>query len=88
MFTAAIESNLTWLAIAGVINSVISTYYYLKPVRVMFMSESINIEPAKLRIIPTAAILITGIIIVALGIAPQILTSFSDISGTSLLPLH
>ncbi len=88
LFTAAIQSNLTWLAIAGVINSVISTYYYLKPVRVMFMSESINVEPARLRIIPTAAIVITGIIIVALGIAPQILTSFSDISGTSILPLH
>jgi NADH:ubiquinone oxidoreductase subunit 2 (subunit N) len=69
-----------------VINSVISAYYYLKPVRVMFMSESDNLEPVRLTIIPTAAILIAGIIVIALGIAPQILTSFSDISGTSLLP--
>ena len=86
LFTAAIQSNLTWLAVAGVINSVISAYYYLKPIRVMFMPESDNLEPVSLRIIPTAAILIAGIIVIALGIAPQILTSFSDISGTSLLP--
>ena len=37
IFTAAIKSGLVWLAVLGVINSVISAYYYVKIIRVMFL---------------------------------------------------
>ena len=36
---AAIEANLTWLAVAGVISSVISCYYYLKIIKTMYFDE-------------------------------------------------
>lgn len=39
VFSAAIEQGLIWLAIWGVINSVISVYYYLRPVVYMYMQE-------------------------------------------------
>ena len=32
VFSAAVQADLTWLAIVGVINSVISAYYYLRVV--------------------------------------------------------
>ncbi len=38
IFGAAVDTNLEWLAIAGVINSVISAYYYLRVVKVMYLS--------------------------------------------------
>jgi NADH-quinone oxidoreductase subunit N len=39
MFTAAIGEGLLWLAVWGMINSVISAYYYLRPIVVMYMKD-------------------------------------------------
>ena len=39
VFGAAVRADLTWLAVAGMINSVISAYYYLRVVAHMAMSE-------------------------------------------------
>mgnify|MGYP002396805002 CR=1 FL=1 len=40
VFSAAISEGFVWLAVWGVINSVISVYYYLRPVVNMYMKES------------------------------------------------
>ncbi|MFN8846664.1 MAG: NADH-quinone oxidoreductase subunit N [Bdellovibrionales bacterium] len=37
LFNAAIGEGLIWLAVWGVLNSVISVYYYLRPIVVMYM---------------------------------------------------
>ena len=39
LFSAAVNEGLIWLALWGVINSVISVYYYLRPIVVMYMKE-------------------------------------------------
>lgn len=39
LFNAAIGEGLLWLAIWGVVNSVIGVYYYLRPIVVMYMKE-------------------------------------------------
>ncbi len=39
LFGAAVESGWMWLAVAAVINSVISALYYLRVMVVMFMDE-------------------------------------------------
>jgi NADH-quinone oxidoreductase subunit N len=39
LFNAAVGEGLIWLAVWGVLNSVISVYYYLRPVVVMYMKE-------------------------------------------------
>ncbi len=39
LFSAAIKEGLLWLALWGVLNSVISVYYYLRPIVVMYMKE-------------------------------------------------
>ena len=40
IFTAAIEANKLYLAIAGVVFSVVSAYYYLKIIKTMYLDES------------------------------------------------
>ncbi len=40
VFVAAIKSNLTWLAILGIISSVISVYFYLRIVVIMYFKEA------------------------------------------------
>jgi NADH-quinone oxidoreductase subunit N len=45
LFGAAVDANLEWLAVAGVVNSVISAYYYLRVVKVMYLSPPASEEP-------------------------------------------
>lgn len=40
IFGAAVNTNLEWLALAGVVNSVVSAYYYLRVVKVMYLMPS------------------------------------------------
>ena len=50
VFTAAVQNGLAWLAILGVINSVISAYYYVRIIRVMFLlppPETTEEKPAE-----------------------------------------
>ena len=67
LFSAAIEQGLLWLAIWGVINSVISVYYYLRPVVVMYMQEAEGEDPiqsghllARVTLYVSAALLVVG----------------------------
>lgn len=39
LFSSAIGEGLLWLALWGVINSVISVYYYLRPIVIMYMKD-------------------------------------------------
>ena len=44
LFSAAVQADLTWLAALGVVNSVISAYYYLRVVVAMWMREGETVE--------------------------------------------
>jgi len=40
LFRAAVQSDLTWLAIFGVLNSIVALYYYLVVIKVMYVDRS------------------------------------------------
>ena len=44
IFGAAVDANLEWLAVVGVLNSVVSAYYYLRIVKVMYLSPPVTEE--------------------------------------------
>jgi NADH-quinone oxidoreductase subunit N len=44
LFSTAVQNDLLWLVIIAVINSVISAYYYLRVVRVMWMGQPASTE--------------------------------------------
>lgn len=44
LFGAAVDANLEWLVVIGVINSVVSAYYYLRVVKAMFLTEPASNE--------------------------------------------
>lgn len=68
VFTAAIGEGLIWLAIWGVLNSVISVYYYLRPIVVMYMKEG-EAEGAPYPMNATrTAIIISAVLVVFLGL--------------------
>jgi NADH-quinone oxidoreductase subunit N len=39
LFRAAVDANLTWLAVAGILNSIVALYYYLVVIKVMFVDR-------------------------------------------------
>lgn len=63
IFTAAVKANLIWLVILGVINSALSIGYYLRVVKVMYMSE----PRGQLALAPVPASLAFVITLTALG---------------------
>lgn len=68
LFTAALGEGLVWLAIWGVLNSVISVYYYLRPIVVMYMKEG-EAEEAPMSMNATrTAIVISAVMVVFLGL--------------------
>ena len=71
IFGAAVETNLTWLAFVGVINSVISAYYYLRVVKTMFLNSASEQSPIKPSIGPLSAAVISIVGTVAFGLYPR-----------------
>jgi NADH-quinone oxidoreductase subunit N len=70
VFIATIKSGLTWLAILGIVSSVISVYFYLRVVVLMYFKESeVEEIPAK-SFSGFLGVMIAVLLIIALGIFP------------------
>ena len=70
IFIAAIKSNLTWLAILGVLSSAISVYFYLRIVVLMYFKSSENefaIESSRNSML---AIIFSVLLVILLGVFP------------------
>jgi NADH-quinone oxidoreductase subunit N len=82
VFRAAVESNLTWLAVLGVVNSAIAVYYYLGLVVQMTMrdpaqppcAEAIEVAGGRRRIPMGAAIVLAAAGTLLLGVWPAAIT--------------
>lgn len=71
VFVSAIEANLTWLAIIGVISSAISAYFYLRVVVVMYFKSTdspIEVEPSYQALL---GIFISALLVLVMGIFPN-----------------
>ena len=89
VFTAAVDSGLMWLAIIGVINSVVSAYYYVRVIRVMFrgddrLKETDNIKTG---IFVKLSIVVSAAITVWLGIMPSWMLETAELAAVSLVGL-
>ncbi len=67
LFSAAISEGFYWVVAWGVIGSVISVYFYLRPLVVMFMSDEqgVDVEPSRLG--TQNIIFITAILVLVIG---------------------
>jgi len=84
VFTAAVDSGLVWLAFLGVINSVVSAYYYVRVIRVMFQAEPA--APEKIPASPYArlALLLAAAATLGLGIAPGMVLKAAESAAAAL----
>ncbi len=75
LFWAAIEAELSWLALVGVLTTVVSAFYYLRLVVEMFMREpSQEVEPVRYRTL-TFSVALTAVATLILGVLPSSLLS-------------
>ena len=75
VFTAAIEAGMTWLAVIGVLNSVLQTAYLMRLVHYMYAKQSrkkIVNKPSKAALVPVYMLVA---LIVLLGLYPSLLLS-------------
>ena len=86
VLAAAIDNGLLWLAVVGILNSVISLYYYVGVIRAMYVmqapTERAVPEPAALQV----ALGLTGLGTIVIGLYPQPLIDLAR-NATLLLGL-
>ncbi len=72
IFSAAIKQGLVWLAVWGVVGSIISVYYYLRPVVAMYMEEPILPKhPLTMKPLSYFAVVFLALAVVVFGIAAE-----------------
>ena len=84
IFSAAINSDLLWLAVVGVVNSVVSAYYYLRVVRVMYLEPPPSDEkvPSSNAFRVALGVPVLGVLVI--GIVPGPLLRLAEISVGTL----
>jgi NADH-quinone oxidoreductase subunit N len=86
IFNAAIQNDLLWLVIIGAVNSVISAYYYLRVVKVMYTGDPVSEEPIPSSIPLRISLAIAAAGILVLGIYPQVVIRLAE-NAVAMFPL-
>jgi len=85
IFSAAVKAGYVWLAVIGVLNSVVSAYYYIRVVVNMYMREGEKqVDLLSTRPALAAAILVAAIGTIMMGVFPSASISLAKISFLSL----
>ena len=94
LFDTAVQSGLAWLAVIGVINTVISAAYYIRPIKAMFVDapvESTAVDEVRLRAsfrpsVPlTATLALTSAGILVIGVAPALLLDVAEEAVSTMM---
>jgi len=81
IFSAAAQNDLLWLVIIAAINSVISAYYYLRVVKVMWFGEAASQEKVPSSGAPRLALFLCCLGVLLLGIIPGLVMRLAEIAG-------
>jgi NADH-quinone oxidoreductase subunit N len=71
VFGAAIKADLAWLVAIGAVNSVISAYFYLRVIRVMYLAEATDDAKAPRVLSLDVSVAVTAVAVIVLGVWPQ-----------------
>ena len=77
VFTGAVEAGYTWLAIVGVLMSVVSAYYYLRLVVVMYFNDGGELPAFTGRRAGLTALVIAAAALIGFGLFPSILLALT-----------
>ena len=86
LFNAAVSSDLVWLAVVGVLNSVVSAYYYLRVVKTMFLAPAESEERITYSSPVLVAVAVSAIGILLIGVLPGPLFEITESAVRTILP--
>jgi len=86
LFASAVTANMTWLAVVGVLASVVSVYFYLNVVVNMYFSGSVSPEVgsshddkrATISRVAATTLIIAAIAVIWLGLMPSYVVAFTE----------
>jgi NADH-quinone oxidoreductase subunit N len=79
VFTGAIEAGYTWLAIVGVIMSVVSAYYYLRLVVVMYFQGGTAPQTGTATGMGMLSLVLPAIALLVLGLLPSMVVNLTTL---------
>jgi NADH-quinone oxidoreductase subunit N len=84
IFKAALDANLVWLTVFGLLNGAVAAYYYLRILVVMYMKEpgeaTLSLQPVGVGIGATLWVAAVGTLV--LGIFPSVVLNFATASSS------
>ncbi len=87
VFSSAVDAGLWWLALVGVLNTVLSLGYYMKLIKSIYLDEpgesSLAVKQPKAA---TAVLVVSSVMIIFLGIIPSPFLDFAYYAAGSILP--
>ena len=86
VFSQAAEGGLWWLVIIAVLNTVLSAYYYLRVIRLMWQGEPSDSTPITVGMASKIALLFTTLAVLALGIFPFWGMKLAEFGAAIFLP--
>lgn len=83
IFKAALDANLVWLSVLGLLNSAVAAYYYLRILVVMYMKDPAENAPAAVELSPgiRLALGVSAAATLMLGVFPSLILRFADQSA-------
>ncbi|MBI3299517.1 MAG: NADH-quinone oxidoreductase subunit N [Elusimicrobia bacterium] len=84
LFAAAVKTGHVWLAVAAVLNSVISVYYYMSVVYHMFFKQARTHEPAPTRLFVTGTLAVAAVGVLFIGLYPEPFLAVAHLSAEFL----
>ena len=84
IFSAAIDEGYLWLVVIAVLNSLVSVYYYLRPVVAMYMQEPDQDAPIPLTWVTVPVLALVVLVVLGLGLFPMMLVKNSVAAAGNL----
>jgi len=84
VFMAAWRAGAVWIVVVAVIATVVALYYYLRIIKAIFVAEPANPEPIKMPRSMTAALLISLVLVVVMGLFPRMFLDVLDLATTAV----
>lgn len=85
LFASAVKTGHWWLAVAAILNSVVSVYYYMSIVYHMFFRQPRTLEPVQTHLFVTGTLAVAAVGVLVVGFYPEPFLAVAHLSA-ELLP--
>ncbi|MBV9859803.1 MAG: NADH-quinone oxidoreductase subunit NuoN [Alphaproteobacteria bacterium] len=86
VFLAAIDAHLNGLAVIGVVTSVVSAYYYLRIVKIMYFDEPVAVFDRPISVELKGVLIVTAVVTLFFILVPDPIVGTAETAAATLFP--